>query len=263
VSQHDDVRIARNGHLRVCISESFISTYCHHKDPHKQDNVLRLPLHCVNNRTTHRTKTKLIPRIAHSRMPSLISVTNAIRAALALRPARKSSSQLQKDLAHAVRAEAPPPPAIWTSHPYKNLLLSDNGLTNVGDGVFICSSCRAENILIHFKGDHPFKYLRCRVCEHVFCAKCPSSRILQAAVVRSLRGCELQAGCLCPRCGLSHRAVLRRDGLSFDVNCPCGNMYDSSWVRFSIGGAVDYRRDPLACANKLKLRKSLQRCFTL
>jgi hypothetical protein len=133
------------------------------------------------------------------------------------------------------------------------------------DGVWICLSCRFENLLIHYRGSHPFKHLTCGACDAVFSQKCKSSNILKAdgglscdvfAAGGELQsGCELRAGSVCPTCGLTHRAVVKKGSVSFDAMCPCGSASYEEWVRFSIGSPKDYRRDPATLGQVLLLQR--------
>ena len=131
-----------------------------------------------------------------------------------------------------------------------------------GDGLWKC--CRGhEQELIHWKGDHPFKRLKCNSCEHILCHRCESTTVL----TRLKRGLVLPDKChetsglvsygqICPSCGLTHRArsvQATRDNatndsvsdMTFDnFLCVCGRLSDNTWLRFWIGPIYEYRRNP-------------------
>ncbi|KAF2474530.1 uncharacterized protein BDR25DRAFT_109533 [Lindgomyces ingoldianus] len=131
------------------------------------------------------------------------------------------------------------------------------------DGVWYCC-CRHENQLVHYHGDHPFKYLDCGSCGHKLCSKCFTSNILAQSVltqsdpvpVPPFSQEEVPYGQICGGCGLTHRAKRVKNhtfghqlaGVKFgDIICPCGRISSEDWFRFGIGRNDDYRHDPNNC----------------
>lgn len=81
-----------------------------------------------------------------------------------------------------------------------------------GDGLWKC--CRGhEQELIHWKGSHPFKRLRCNSCDHILCPHCETTTVLTCleggrVLPDKCHGVSglVSYGQLCPSCGLTHRA---------------------------------------------------------
>ncbi|CAG5175525.1 uncharacterized protein ALTATR162_LOCUS10621 [Alternaria atra] len=181
-------------------------------------------------------------------------VTNVACSLLGASNKPKSAAHLEKDLSKAVRAEGPPDENLWYGQENRNITHRNHG-ADVADGVFFCYKCNTENRMIHYRGDHPFKRLVCRVCDRVYSKGCATSNILQVGVTKPSQqpSRELRIGQLCPDCGLTHRAVTRDGMVSFDTTCVCGNVADESWIRFSIGSAMDHRCDPINFPTELNL----------
>lgn len=167
----------------------------------------------------------------------------------------KSAHRLADDLKTAVPTELPFDGDEWANHEYRHVLRRIHG-EHVADGVWICSQCSTDNALMHFKGDHPFKYLVCRACEHVYCRSCSTSDISLGEVLaeeKMKEGFNIGNGLfgvVCSNCGLTHRGEM-------EANCPCGDGAHDGWIRFAIGNNFEYRRDPEACLVELKLQRAM------
>jgi hypothetical protein len=216
------------------------------------------------------TKPRILASKAREHILSMPSMFTAITSSiLAFRAAAtnvsKSSRRLEKDLASAERAQQPPDVKFWNNHEYQQLMHNTFG-KHVVDGIHICCHCGAENDIIHFKGDHPFKHLTCHECDHTYCHKCTSSEILthinpayllfqgQSVVQHSHR-----IGQICSNCGLTHRTILRKDDtISLDVKCACGTRSNEKWVAFVICSPDRFRWDPNAAAVQLKIRRAVR-----
>ncbi|KAF2876082.1 hypothetical protein BDV95DRAFT_614839 [Massariosphaeria phaeospora] len=141
-----------------------------------------------------------------------------------------------------------------------------------GDGIWLCR-CGHENILTHWTGPHPFKFLRCGNCDRVIDAKSLASDILKPvkpftrmySIARRPIPETMAFGMACPDCGLTHRgrvqtcwsSVTREVGYVVclrDTVCVCGRAADSKWLQFRIGDAETYRMDPHGTAVDLKMR---------
>ncbi|KAH9878637.1 hypothetical protein IAQ61_001909 [Plenodomus lingam] len=176
------------------------------------------------------------------------------------KPPRTSSGPLtlQEDFDSTVPAEPPTEPYLIKENDYPNLraLRTDQ---DIGDGLWLCSHCRHENILRHYKGAFPFKHLRCNRCNHILCPDCHTSAILSAIPYgliharRTLTGRQVRYCHVCPTCGLSYRA--EQEGTTLDfygticVNCSATSWGD--WPRYHIGNHEPYRRDPDAVFTQL------------
>jgi hypothetical protein len=120
---------------------------------------------------------------------------------------------LQDAFTSAVPAELPTEPHLILENKYPALrsLRTD---TEIGDGLWVCCHCHHENILRHWKGPFPFKYLRCNRCERQPCTSCHSSEILtpwprgMITAHRPAYGHDVRYCHVCTNCGLSHRADL-------------------------------------------------------
>jgi hypothetical protein len=123
---------------------------------------------------------------------------------------------------------------------------------DIGDGLWICCHCHHENILRHWNGPYPFKYLRCDRCTRKLCSSCHSTEVLtpwpigmisapRPAVGREVRYCHM-----CTTCGLTHRAEMAGTTLDFyGVTCAgCDTSSYGEWPRYHIGNVEPYRRDP-------------------
>mgnify|MGYP003624086730 CR=1 FL=1 len=158
---------------------------------------------------------------------------------------------LQDVFDSAVLAEAPTEPYLILENKYPAIrsLRTD---ADIGDGLWICCHCHHENILRHWKGRFPFKYLRCVRCTRKLSSDCHTSEILtpwpfglihapRPAVGREIRYCHV-----CTTCGLSHRAEMAGTTLDFyGVTCAgCGTSSYGDWPRYHIGNVEPYRRDP-------------------
>lgn len=151
----------------------------------------------------------------------------------------------------AVPAESPTEPYLILENKYPALraLKTD---ADIGDGLWICCHCHHENILRHWKGSFPFKYLRCDHCDRRLCSDCHSSEVLtpwpvgMISAPRPAVGKEVRYCHVCTNCGLSHRAEMAGTTLDFyGVICAgCGTSSYGDWPRYHIGSVEPYRRDP-------------------
>ena len=169
-----------------------------------------------------------------------------------------SSQRLEKVLASARRAEAPPDKR--NHQEYARLIHATHG-NDIADGIFVCC-CGAENDLVHFQGDYSLKHVKCRACNYTYCKKCTSSEILEPINVAclalnstrqhsSLKG---RIERICPDCGLTHR-----DGsVNLATTCPCGARPSIDWVSLYIGTTNNYRHDPNAAAVHLKIGRAMR-----
>ncbi|KAF2854747.1 hypothetical protein T440DRAFT_464894 [Plenodomus tracheiphilus IPT5] len=158
---------------------------------------------------------------------------------------------LQEDFDSRILAELPTEPDLIEDNDYPNLraLRTDE---DIGDGLWLCSHCRHENILRHYKGAFPFKHVRCNRCNHIICSYCHTSAILSPIPYGMIHartphvGCEVRYCHICPTCGLSHRA--EQEGATLDfygAKCAdCGITSWGDWPRYHIGNHEPYRRDP-------------------
>jgi hypothetical protein len=170
---------------------------------------------------------------------------------------------LQDAFTSAVPAELPTESHLILENKYPALrsLRTD---TEIGDGLWVCCHCHHENILRHWKGPFPFKYLRCDRCERQLCTSCHSSEILtpwprgMITAHRPAYGHDVRYCHVCTNCGLSHRADLEGTTLDFyGVTCAgCGMASYGDWPRYYIGSVEPYRRDPDSSFVKLVLART-------
>lgn len=168
------------------------------------------------------------------------------------------SGSIQSDLDAAIPAEAPTEEYLIQENKYPAIraLRSD---VEIGDGIWRCCHCCHENIITHYKGLFPFKYLRCNRCDQIICSECHSSEILSPfpyGMIRAPRPAanrQVRYMHVCTRCGLSHRDAMEGDTLDFyGVTCTgCGSVSYGDWPRYHIGNNEPYRRDPNASFAKL------------
>jgi hypothetical protein len=161
------------------------------------------------------------------------------------------AGSLSNAFAAAVLAELPTEPYLILENKYPALrsLRTD---ADIGDGLWICCRCHHENILRHWKGQFPFKYLRCDRCNRQLCSDCHTSEVLTPWPVgivtarRPAAGQEVRYCHVCSNCGLTHRAEM--EGMTLDfygVTCAgCGRSSYGDWPRYHIGSVEPYRRDP-------------------
>ncbi|KAH7401973.1 hypothetical protein DE146DRAFT_593867, partial [Phaeosphaeria sp. MPI-PUGE-AT-0046c] len=158
---------------------------------------------------------------------------------------------VQAALQFAEPAELPTDPFLILQNKYPALraLRTD---ADIGDGMWICYHCRHENILRHWKGPFPFKYLRCDRCDRQLSHTCHSSEVLtpwpfgMISAPAPPLGHEVRYCHVCTQCGLSHRAEMVGTTLDFyGVTCAgCGSSSYGDWPRYYIGSVEPYRRDP-------------------
>ena len=170
---------------------------------------------------------------------------------------------LQEDSHFGVPAEESTDPLLIQEHRYPSLraLRTD---TEIGDGLWLCCHCRHENILRHFQGSFPFKYLRCNRCDRVLCSGCQTTEILSSLPYGMIHapqppeGKEVRYLHICTSCGLSHRAEMEETTLDFyGVTCAgCGASSYGDWPRYHIGSTEPYRRDPDASYAQLVEQKA-------
>lgn len=186
----------------------------------------------------------------------------------------KRSPNLPKALASATRINPPPTQDETTSTALQRLMPAA-----AGDGLWKCCNAH-EQELVHWSGAHPFKFLKCERCEHVFCRECCTTEVLRVAkgsgrvyggngdgngerVGNNGQGKMDGVVCygqVCSGCGLTHRARRGREGgatLSYDgVVCACGRVPDEGWVVFRIGSIEAYRRNPHEAFSELLLQRA-------
>jgi hypothetical protein len=158
---------------------------------------------------------------------------------------------LQDVFDSALPAELPTEPYLILENKYPALraLRMDS---DIGDGLWICCHCHHENILRHWKGPFPFKYLRCDRCNRKLCSNCHTSEILtpwpvgMISAPRPAVGQEVRYCHMCTNCGLTHRTEMEGSILDFyGVMCAgCGISSYGDWPRYHIGNVEPYRRDP-------------------
>ncbi|KAF1845796.1 uncharacterized protein K460DRAFT_115288 [Cucurbitaria berberidis CBS 394.84] len=200
-------------------------------------------------------------------MPSIFRPVTAF-ARKALKINKNAEKSLARKLDAADRAHPPPRFSIEgdyeyidyteTSRDYLHHLLDKID----GDGLWKC--CRGhEQELIHWKGEHPFKRLRCNTCEHILCHRCESTTVLTRMEGDTVLPYEyhevsgpISYGQICSNCGLTHRARgvqitvdtaanERVSNMTFaNVVCVCGHRADNTWLHFWIGPIYEYRRNP-------------------
>jgi hypothetical protein len=170
---------------------------------------------------------------------------------------------LQDALESALPAELPTESYLILENKYPSIrsLRTD---ADIGDGLWICCHCHHENILRHWKGPFPFKYLRCDRCRRQLCSACRTSEILTPwpvgliDVSRPAAGQEVRYCHVCANCGLSHRAELVGVTLDFyGLTCAgCGISSYGDWPRYYIGSVEPYRRDPDSSFVKLVVARA-------
>jgi hypothetical protein len=161
------------------------------------------------------------------------------------------AESVQDDFDSTIPAEPPTEDYLIQENKYPALraLRSD---AEIGDGIWRCCHCRHENIITHYKGSFPFKYLRCNRCNEIVCSNCHSSEILSPlpyGMIQASRPAEdreVRYFHVCTSCGLSHRAEMEGTTLDFyGVTCAgCGSVSFGDWPRYHIGNNEPYRRDP-------------------
>lgn len=165
---------------------------------------------------------------------------------------------LQEALHYAELAEAPTEPYLILENKYPALRALRTDI-EIGDGLWICCYCHHENILRHWKGRFPFKYLHCDRCSRKLCSDCHTSEILTPWPVGIIHvpppraGREVRYCHICTTCGLTHRAEMEDMTLDFyGVLCAgCGSSSYGDWPRYHIGNVEPYRRDPDSTFAKL------------
>lgn len=170
---------------------------------------------------------------------------------------------VQATLDFAEPAESPTEPYLILQNKYPALrsLRTDS---EIGDGLWICCHCRHENILRHWRGPFPFKYLCCDRCNRRVCHTCHSSEVLTPWPFGMISappppfGREVRYCHVCTKCGLSHRAETVGTTLDFyGVTCiGCGSSSYGEWPRYYIGSVEPYRRDPDSSFVKLVVARA-------
>jgi hypothetical protein len=178
-------------------------------------------------------------------------------------PRNQRAGSLQNAFTAAVLAELPTEPHLILENKYPALrsLRTD---ADIGDGLWICCHCHHENILRHWKGPFPFKYLHCDRCDRLICKDCHSFEILTSwprgmiTAYRTSVGQDVRYCHVCMNCGLSHRAELEGTTLDFyGVTCAgCKTSSSGNWSRYFIGSVEPYRRDPDSSFVKLVLARA-------
>lgn len=121
-------------------------------------------------------------------------------------------------------------------------------------GSWVCHSCLQKSLVTILPDSHPLGILYCKLCNHIWCAKCPSSFVLQywyasgINLSRTINPRELPYVFLCDECGLTWRAVVEREVRKHDgvemhwgwghrkCNCGARPSFWKPWVCFRIGG---------------------------
>lgn len=170
---------------------------------------------------------------------------------------------VQEDFDSTILAELPTETHLIEENKYPRIraLRTD---AEIGDGLWLCCHCRHENILTHYKGMFPFKYLECNRCKYTLCSDCHTSEILSPipygmiTVPALPHGQEVRYCHVCADCGLSHRAAIEGTTLDFyGVTCAgCGISSFGNWPRYYIGNNEPYRRDPNTSFVKLVDRRA-------
>jgi hypothetical protein len=162
-----------------------------------------------------------------------------------------SRGALHDVLDSAIPAESPTEPYLILENKYPALRsLRTDG--DIGDGLWICCHCHHENIIRHWKGPYPFKYLCCDRCTRKLCLNCHSTEVLthwpvgMISAPRPAVGCEVRYCHMCTTCGLTHRAEMAGTTLDFyGVTCAgCDTSSYGEWPRYHVGSVEPYRRDP-------------------
>ncbi|OAL06742.1 hypothetical protein IQ06DRAFT_3140 [Phaeosphaeriaceae sp. SRC1lsM3a] len=174
---------------------------------------------------------------------------------------RVGSVQAALDLAEPAESPTDPFLILQNKYPALRSLRTD---ADIGDGMWICCHCRHENILRHWKGPFPFKYLRCDRCDRQVCHTCHSSEILTPWPFGMISarpppfGCQVRYCQICTKCGLGHRAEMVGSTLDFyGVTCAgCGTSSYGDWPRYYIGSVEPYRRDPDSSFVKLLVARA-------
>ena len=145
------------------------------------------------------------------------------------------------------------------------------------DGLHICD-CGRETKLTLWKGEHPFDKVSCPTCGQIPDALSRLSNVMIPSIDPILRFAvvpaypnfedkEIQYGSTCPRCGLTHRAVMKdadtdhhgRIMLTLDfgkITCLCGSRPGEGWVQFYIGSPREYHRDPITVNRDMSARNA-------
>jgi hypothetical protein len=193
---------------------------------------------------------------------SISGVAKALTAFIPRPHAKPQVNQLQKLLDAAK-------PAEFSYRPPCGL---DHGIPT--DGLWIC--CKGhENQLVHYTGAHPFKYVKCRFCDHIICPNDSSSEILtrisslatevfhkrfdaQKTAPRHLFYPPETRYCLvCRSCGLTHRGTIVSSRIEFrPASCVCGKERDEDDLYFFIGSNAEYRKNPNDKAVDVKLQRT-------
>jgi hypothetical protein len=149
------------------------------------------------------------------------------------------------------------------------------------DGVWLCCNQHheQENHIKHYQGDYPFKYLTCKMCNHIYCSSCSSSEILtplESLSKASLEerfdslfdeliperlldeeDIEVRFFQLCRTCGLTRRAIFEEAEFKVITACPCGKtaVEEEKYIDFFIGSNRNYRNDGNALTQELRLTR--------
>ncbi|KAH7077158.1 hypothetical protein FB567DRAFT_582927 [Paraphoma chrysanthemicola] len=164
--------------------------------------------------------------------------------------------ELQRRLDRAMRMEKP-----WNIDDYIAAGVENAHICKAqqyGDGLWLCH-CGHENVLMYFRGEFPFKHLKCGRCNHVICDKCHTTDILMpyrsehAASLAAINTSRRPQVCrVCAECGLTHRGSIR-DGriYYYHSTCPCGQPVRRDGLRYIVGSVTSWRVDPAGCAVRL------------
>ncbi|KAH7391830.1 hypothetical protein BKA66DRAFT_439621 [Pyrenochaeta sp. MPI-SDFR-AT-0127] len=198
-------------------------------------------------------------------MPSVLRPITAFASkTLHFQSNKNAEASLIRKLNRVDRVNPPPPQAFeeelkyadYTHCAYAGIDQLHHLLDRInGDGLWTC--CRGH------EGPHPFKRLKCFLCEHVLCGRCCTTEVLTLlnfgrALLNEYSEISglVSYGQICPNCGLSHRAQIvdvkvdsasteRQRTVTFsDLLCVCGRLSDNTWLHFWIGPIYEYRRRP-------------------
>jgi hypothetical protein len=218
---------------------------------------------CINQQSTSKPQLTNKDKVTMSKPNfSISSVAKALTAFLPRPHPKPQVDQLQKLLDAAKPAEFSYRPPCGLDHAIP------------ADGLWFC--CKGhENQLVHCTGAHPFKYIKCRFCDHIICRNDASSEILTRISSLAMESFqerfnaqktaphhlfyppETRSCLVCRSCGLTHRGTIVHSRIEFRTTpCVCGQETEEDDLYFFIGSNAEYRRNPNDKAVDVKLRRT-------